>query len=49
VRAPPRFHRKPLRLRRNYTAIYQDLVDQLGFTGQYNSVKRFVGRQAGAP
>jgi len=33
-----------LRLRRNYTAIYQDLVDQFGFTGAYNSVKRFAGR-----
>ena len=33
-----------LRLRRNYTAIYQDLVDRFGFTGSYNSVKRFAGR-----
>lgn len=33
-----------LRLRRNATAIYQDLVDEHGFTGAYNSVKRFVGR-----
>jgi len=33
-----------LRLRRNATAIYQDLVDSHGFTGAYNSVKRFVGR-----
>lgn len=33
-----------LRLRRNYTAIYQDLVDQFGFAGGYNSVKRFAGR-----
>lgn len=33
-----------LRLRRNYTSIYQDLVDQFGFTGRYNSVKRFAGR-----
>ena len=31
-----------LRLRRNAMAIYQDLVDQHGFTGAYNSVKRFV-------
>ena len=38
-----------LRLRRNYTSIYQDLVDQFGFTGRYNSVKRFVGRIGGAP
>ena len=33
-----------LGLRRNYTAIYQDLVDHHGFTGAYNSVKRFCGR-----
>lgn len=33
-----------LRLRRNYTSIYQDLVDQFDFTGRYNSVKRFAGR-----
>jgi transposase len=33
-----------LRLRRNATAIYQDLVDHHGFTGAYNSVKRFVAR-----
>ncbi len=33
-----------LRLERNATAIYQDLVDQHGFAGQYNSVKRFVAR-----
>lgn len=32
-----------LRLKRNYTAIYQDLVDTLGFSGAYNSVKRFAG------
>ena len=32
-----------LRLRRNFMAIYQDLVDQHGFTGAYNSVKRFAG------
>ena len=25
-------------------AVYQDLVDQYGFAGQYNSVKRFVAR-----
>ena len=31
-----------LRLRRNATAVYQDLVDQFGFTGAYGSVKRFV-------
>lgn len=33
-----------LRLKRNATAIYQDLVDVHGFAGQYNSVKRFVAR-----
>ncbi len=33
-----------LRLRRNAMAIYQDLVDQHGFTGAYNSVKRFVAK-----
>ena len=33
-----------LRLRRNAMAIYQDLVDLHGFTGAYNSVKRFVGK-----
>lgn len=31
-----------LRLRRNAVAIYQDLVDLHGFTGAYNSVKRFA-------
>ena len=30
-----------VRLGRNATAIYQDLVDQFGFTQRYNSVKRF--------
>jgi transposase len=33
-----------LRLKRNAMAIYQDLVDQQGFAGQYNSVKRFVAK-----
>jgi hypothetical protein len=33
-----------LRLKRNATAIFQDLVDQHGFAGQYNSVKRFVSK-----
>jgi len=32
-----------LRLKRNYMAIYQDLVDNHGFVGAYNSVKRFAG------
>ncbi|MCC6610524.1 MAG: IS21 family transposase [Burkholderiales bacterium] len=35
-----------LRLRRNATAIYQDLVDEFGFDGHYNSVKRFVAKLA---
>ena len=30
-----------VRLGRNATAIYQELVDQFGFAGRYNSVKRF--------
>lgn len=33
-----------LRLGRNATAIYQDLVDQHGFDGAYNSVKRFCAQ-----
>ncbi len=33
-----------VRLGRNATAIYQDLVDLFGFAGAYNSVKRFVAR-----
>lgn len=33
-----------VRLGRNGVAIYQDLVDQHGFAGAYNSVKRFVGK-----
>ena len=33
-----------LRLKRNATAIFQDLVDQHSFGGQYNSVKRFVAK-----
>lgn len=37
------FITEQLRLRRNYTAIYQDLVDQVGFAASYNSVKRFAG------
>lgn len=38
------FIESQLRLRRNAMAIYQDLVDQHGFGGAYNSVKRFVRR-----
>jgi transposase len=37
------FIEEQLRLRRNFMAIYQDLVDSFGFTGAYNSVKRFAG------
>jgi transposase len=33
-----------LRLKRNAMAIYQDLVDQHGFAGKYNSVKRFCAK-----
>ena len=29
-------------------AVWQDLVDSHGFTGRYNSVKRFVRRLRGA-
>lgn len=36
------FIQTQLRLRRNFTAIYQDLVDQFGFSASYNSVKRFA-------
>jgi transposase len=43
--APHReFIEAQLRLKRNATAIYQDLVDQFAFAGAYNSVKRFVGK-----
>lgn len=38
------FIEEQLHARRNYMAIYQDLVDQFGFAGAYNSVKRFSGR-----
>jgi hypothetical protein len=32
---------------RNAKSIWQDLIDDRGFIGSYQSVKRFVGRQAG--
>ncbi|ESQ88828.1 hypothetical protein [Asticcacaulis benevestitus] len=32
-----------VRLGRNATSIYRELVDRHGFDHQYNSVKRFVG------
>lgn len=38
------FIESQLRLGRNATAIYQDLVDAHGFAGRYNSVKRFAAR-----
>jgi len=39
-----------VRLGRNATAIYQDLVDRFGFEGRYNSVKRFCrGLRTQAP
>ena len=34
---------------RNAMAIWQDLVDQHGFTGDYQSVKRFVRKLRGSP
>jgi transposase len=36
------FIQAQLHLRRNYTAIYQDLVDQFSFSASYSSVKRFA-------
>jgi len=36
------FIEEQVRRRRNAVAIWQDLVDQHGFAGAYNSVKRFV-------
>jgi transposase len=36
-----------LALGRNAMAIYQDLVDEAGFTARYASVRRFVGRLRG--
>ena len=33
-----------LRLKRNAMSIYQDLVDQFGFAGAYNAVKRFTAK-----
>jgi transposase len=34
---------------RNAMAIWQDLVDRVGFTGSYQSVQRFVGKLRGTP
>ena len=45
LRAVPRGDRAGLSRGRNAKAIWQDLVDSHGFTGAYQSVKRFV-RQA---
>jgi hypothetical protein len=36
-----------LALGRNAMAIYQDLVDEVGFPARYASVRRFVGRLRG--
>ena len=38
------FIESQLKLGRNATAIYQEMVDAHGFAGRYNSVKRFVAR-----
>lgn len=38
------FIEEQLKLRRNATAIYQDLVDRFGFDGAYNAVKRFAAK-----
>lgn len=38
------FITEQLQLRRNFTAIYQDLVDLYGFAASYNSVKRFASK-----
>ena len=38
------FIESQLKRNRNAMAVYQDLVDQFGFTGAYNSVKRFAAR-----
>ena len=38
------FIEEQLKLNRNATAIYQDLVDRFGFGGAYNSVKRFAAK-----
>jgi hypothetical protein len=37
------FITEQLRRRRNYTAVYKDLVDRFGFAAGYNSVERFAG------
>jgi len=38
------FIESQLKLNRNAMAVYQDLVDQFGFGGAYNSVKRFAAK-----
>lgn len=38
------FIESQLKLKRNAMAIYQDLVDQHGFGGAYNSIKRFAAK-----
>lgn len=37
------FIQAQLLLHRNFTSIYQDLVDHFGFGASYNSIKRFAG------
>ena len=44
VRAAPDLHRGAAALQAQCHAVHQDLVDQFGFAGHYNSVKRFVAR-----
>ena len=49
VRAASRAHRRRrCRLGRNAMAIWQDLVDEVGFTARYASVRRFVRQLRGA-
>ncbi|BEP57048.1 MULTISPECIES: hypothetical protein [unclassified Variovorax] len=38
------FIESQLKLTHNVMAVYQDLVDQFGFDGAYNSVKRFAAK-----
>ena len=51
-RPAPALHRDAIELGlsrgRNAMAIWQDLVDTCGFTGGYQSVKRFVRKLAGS-
>src|SRR6185369_17128433 len=49
LRAPLRLHRTLAQQGPERQAIYQDLVDDHGFTGRYQSVKRFVRQLRGQP